>query len=134
MISFYSPGQCIKIGESTGEILSITPLYLKLLGRNLNGEHTGELLHIANHQIRQHKIALIDLDLNTVQKVLMEIPYNYDDYCLSFDDFVHQFQEFLNETFPINSLKFAEHYKSFKGYKYKLNYDIDSEGRSIVRL
>lgn len=134
LISFYSPWKCVRIGEYTGEILSITPLYLKILGKNDNGEHTGELINIPNHQIWQNKISLIDLDFNAVNKIIMEIHYQYDTYKLSFEEFVSQLKDFLDETFPINTANSANHYKSFKGHRYKLDYDFDNEKRTIIRL
>ena len=134
LISFYSPGQSVKVGDSTGEIVSITPLYLKLLGRNESGDHDGELISIPNHQVWQYRISLLDLELSTVQKIIMNIGYDYDRYGLSFEDFVNQLKVFLDDTFPINTIKMADHYKSYKGYKYKLSYDIEHDGTSLISL
>jgi len=134
LVSFYTPWQSVKVGDYTGEIISITPLYLKLLWRNESGEHTGELISIPNHQVWQYRISLIDLDLSAIQKTIIEIHYNYESYHLSFDEFVPTLKSFLDELFPVNTPKIAHHYKSYKWYKYKLSYDIDKEWRTIMGI
>lgn len=114
LLSFYSPGNYVKVGDITGEIVSITPLYLKLLERNESGDHTGEFISIPNHKVWQNNIALVDLDLASIQKSIMEIGYDYERYHVSFDEFVEKLKKFLDDTFPINTIKTADHYKSYK--------------------
>lgn len=134
LISFYSPGQSIKIGERIGEIVSITPLYLKLLGKNQSGDHTGELVNIPNHKIWQEHISLIDLDLASIEKTLFDIPYHANQHEISFKDFVKELRAFLDNLFPINTAKTIGHYKSYKWYKYKLSFSLNDKWQSIVHV
>ena len=114
LLSFFSPGHYVKVGDVTGEIVSITPLYLKILGRNESGDHTGALINIPNHMVWQEQINIIDLDLVSIQKSIMDISYDYDRYGVSFDIFVKQLKAFLDTLFPINTSKTIAHYKSYK--------------------
>lgn len=134
LLSFYSPGNYIRVGEITGEIVSITPLYLKLLWRSESGDHTGEFISIPNHKVWQNNVSFIDLDATSVQKNIIDIGYDYDRYHLSFDEFVDKLKLFLDDIFPINTIKTADHYKSYKWYKYKLNFSIDKDNKSIISI
>lgn len=134
LIAYYSPGQSIKIGQVIGEIVSITPLYLKILGKNESGEHTWELINIPNHQLLHNQIFLIDLDLVSTQKNTITIVYDHEVYNLPFEQFNEQLKAFLDNLFPINTLSMSDHYKSYKWYKYKLTYDINEKGKTLISL
>ena len=64
----------------------------------------------------------------------MDIWYDYDRFQLPFDEFVEQLQTFLDSMLPKNTAATAEHYKSYKGYKYKLNFSINKNGDSIISM
>lgn len=134
LMTFYVPWDSVKIGNVMGEIISITPLYIKLLGKNETWEHTGELINIPNHLVRQEKIILVDLSLRGVQKVLMSIPFAHTNYSVSFDEFLKSLQEHLDSVLSINTSKSSEHYKSYKWYKYKLAFDINKDGTVMIRI
>ncbi len=88
LMTSYSPGDSVKIGDVMGEIITIMPLYTKILGKNETGEHTGELINIPNNQIRQEKIVLVDLSLQGIQKVLITVPFQAKRYDVGFEEFL----------------------------------------------
>lgn len=134
LMTFYAPGYSVKIWNVMGEIISITPLYIKILGKNDTWEHTWELINIPNHLVRQEKIILVDLSLRGTQKVLMNIPFSHTNYTISFDEFLELLQQHLDVLLPTNTAKSSEHYKSYKWHKYKLSFDVTKDWSVMIKI
>lgn len=131
LISRYTPWHTVKIDTSMGEIIQITPLYLQILWKNTYGERTGEMINIPNHEVRQKQITIIDLKSTAIEKVSMIIPYTMDHYAQWFDLFIDALEDFLESVLMKNTAKRAENYKSYKGHKYKISFDVDRDGVAV---
>ena len=51
---------------------------------------------------------------------------------LSFDEFIDEFEKFLNKLLPMRSAAQVSYYKSYIGSKYKIDFHYDSDGRAAV--
>lgn len=135
LMSEFRVGQTIKIGEKwQGEIISIKPLYLGLSGKNDNGEHTGEFFLIPNKLVRESTIVRIDLQKKAIKKVLLDIVFISDKRPISYEQFLSTLKTFLHDLLTTNTPTTVGYFKSYIGYKYKMDVEYDKEGRVVIHL
>lgn len=138
LVANYRVGETIKVGEWKDgiqwEILYIKSFYTGIAGRNEFGESTGQSFVIPNNQIRSHPIVRLDLRQDAITRVSLKIPYSYDLYGMSFDDFSCQLKTYLDDLLPVKSAANVSHFKSYIGTRYKMDFSYEKDGILIVRI
>lgn len=135
LMSEYKVGQTVKIGDKRqGEIISIKPLYLGLSGKTETGEHTGEFFLIPNKMVRENTITKIDLKKKAIKKVSLDIVFNAEKFTIPYEQFITKLKAYLREIVPTSTPTTVGFYKSFIGYRYKIDVDYDKDGHVIVHL
>jgi hypothetical protein len=128
-------GQTVRIGEKRqGEIISIKPLYLWLSGKNENGEHTGEFYLVPNKVVRENTITKIDLRKTAIKKVLVDIPFESEKRWITYDEMLSSLKEFLKSCLTLNTPTTVGYYKSYIGWRYKLDIEYKENWTIMLHL
>jgi len=135
LLSQYKVWETIKVGElGEWEIITIKPLHIGLAGRNRSWEHTGEFYLIPNNKVRENPIIKVDYNLNSYQKISCTTYYRSDRFECSFDDYLDRLTGFLEALLPSRTARNVWHYKSYIWHKYKINYEMHSDGAMEVSI
>ena len=134
IISIYKIGDDIKSDTILGEILRINPLYVAIAGKDDDGEYNGKLHRIPNSIFITQKIEMQELKTDDYRRVLLTVIYARDKFKDSFNLWLIQMKNFLEETLPARNLERVGHFKGYLGVKYKLNYDYNDKGDVVVRI
>lgn len=134
IISIYKIGDDIRNETILGEILRINPLYVAIAGKDDDGEYNGKLHRIPNSIFITQKIEMQELKTDDYRRVLLTVIYTRDKFKDSFNLWLIQAKNFLEETLPARNLERVGHFKGYLGVKYKLNYDYNDKGDVVVRI
>lgn len=130
----YPIGLTVKVGGVQGQIIFIRMLSVGLIGKDENGENTGELFTIPSHKFFTETVEKEDLRSGSIVRDEIEIPYNKKNFTLNFRDFMAVLRPFLQTTFPVKNTKNAGNYQSYIGHKYKLDYRYQDEKCTLIRI
>ncbi len=131
----YRVGDTIRVGTiGQWEIIYIEPLYTSIASKNNDGDHTGELIVIPNNQMRLQPITKVKLLLSAYTKYVVRIAYDMKNIDYPFDEFVSRLEKFLDGYLPNISRKAYNNYQSYRGFKYKLDFDTGEykDNRQII--
>lgn len=134
ILSITSVGQTVRTGPRQGDIIRIRPLYISITGRSDNGEHTGELVNIPNYKVWDNPIVNVDLALHSHTKALLSVYFKQTEWEIPFVEFLEKLEVFLSEYLEKPSSKAVYHYKTYRGYAYKLWCTYTTEGAVEVRI
>ncbi|USN55851.1 MAG: hypothetical protein H6765_04705 [Candidatus Peribacteria bacterium] len=134
ILSTTEVGQTVRIGQRQGDIIRIRPLYVSITGRSDSGEHTGELINIPNYKVWDSPIVKVDLALNTYTKAILTLYFDQIDWHLPFHEFMEQLEEFLSAKLEKGTGKAVAHFKTYRGYAYKLGFSYMTDGAVEVRI
>lgn len=121
-----------KIGDHVGiyewwqflrwEIIYINILNIGIVGKDENGEHNGQLYKVPNAKFLTDIVRREEITLHAYKLEKISIPYKYELYSMSFDEFTSRLCNFLDTLLSVRTLYNAGNYKTFIGYKYKLRF------------
>lgn len=94
-----------------------------LLGKDNDGDNTGRHFTIPGHKFLTETIRREELQIESIRKELIRIPYSHESYSLGFTDFIGQLKEELNIILPIITKKNCGNFQTYIGYKYKMDID-----------
>lgn len=118
----YPIGLTVKVGGVQGQIIFIRAFHVGLLGKDGNGENTGELFTIPNHKFITEIVEKEDLRSGSIVRDEIKIPFSKKDFTLPFEEFMKNLRVFLDETFPMKNTKNVGNYQSYIGHKYKIDF------------
>lgn len=130
----YPIGLTVKVGGIQWQIIFIRMLTVGLIGKDANGENTGELFTIPSHKFITEIVEKEDLRSGSIIRDEIEIPYNKRDFTVGFDEFIRVLRPFLQETFPVKNMKNTGNYQSYIGHKYKIDYHYNNEKYIGIRI
>jgi len=124
LLSQYRVGDTVKIGDiAQWEIMYIEPLYMAIAEKNDDADHTGKLYVISNKTVWENPIVRVKLSLRSYSKHIIRIGYEPWLFSCSFEEFIQKIEQFLNSTLPQLPKKAYNHYQSYVGFKYKLDFE-----------
>lgn len=134
IISIYKIGDDVKTDTILGEILRINPLYVAIAGKDEDGEYNGKLHRIPNSIFITQKIEAQELKADDYRRVMLTAIYSRDKFEDNFNTWLTKVKSFLEETLPSRTLERVGHFKGYLGVKYKLNFDYNDKGDTVVRI
>lgn len=124
----------IKVGDTLGEIVRISPFMTVLAGKEDNGESNGQLIHIPNYRLITETVRQQELKSTTYRRVVIRAVYIPGQFSVNFDEYLTQARVFLDEFLPKRGLDRVGNFRSFAGSQYKINFDYDEDGYIAVRI
>lgn len=134
VISNYNVGDDIRIKDSLGELIRISPLHVLLAGKEENGEYNGKRTSIPNFLFLNEQVSVQELKSDTYRRIIIRPVYNKAEYGTDFDTFLEKIRIFLDEFLPRRDLNQVGTFRSFAGAQYKLNFDYDEKGNIALRI
>lgn len=119
----YKIWETIWINDIQGQIISIRMFTIWLLGKDNDWDNTGRHFTIPGHKFLTETIRREELQIESIRKELIRIPYNHESYSLSFTDFTNQLKTELNTILPLITKKNCGNFQTYIGYKYKMDID-----------
>jgi hypothetical protein len=119
----YKIGETIGIGDIQGQIISIRMFTVWLLGKDNDGDNTGRHFTIPGNKFLTETIRREELQVESIRKELIRIPYSHESYSLGFADFNRELKNVLNTILPMITKKNCGNFQTYIGYKYKLDID-----------
>lgn len=134
VVSQYRVGESITIGGAKGEIIYIRPMYVGIVGKDENAEHTGELNIIPNNRFLAELVKKEELRTVSYRKETFRIPFRSKEFPIAFAEFAERLEEYLKDHLPLRTAKQVGHYRSFIGCRYKADYGYDDKGGAYVEI
>jgi hypothetical protein len=94
-----------------------------LLGKDNDGDNTGRHFTIPGHRFLTETIRREELQTESIRKELIRIPYNHEEYTLTYGEFTEQLKNELGIILPIITKKNCGNFQTYIGYKYKMDSD-----------
>ena len=113
VVSQYRVGDSISVGSAKGEIIYIRPLYVGIVGKDENTEHTGELHIIPNNRFITDAVKKEELRTVSYRKETFRIPFQRADFDMPFSEFLEKLEAYLDEQLPLRTAKQVGNYRSF---------------------
>ena len=130
----YSVGNIISIDKVQGQIIFIRMFSVGVLGKDNNGESTGQLFIIPNYKFLTDSVRKEELQTSSVMRDFFEIPYRNEYFEGTFADFLKELKVFLDTILPIGNRKNVGNYQSYLGHRYKLDYEYKENECLFINL
>jgi len=134
VLSSFKVTDDIRVGDTLGEIVRISPFVTVLAGKEENGESNGQLVYVPNYRLITETIRLQELKSTTYRRVIIRAVYIPGEYAVNFDEYLSRTRAFLDEFLPKRGLDRVGNFRSFAGSQYKINFDYDDDGYIVVRI
>lgn len=134
VLSNYNVGDDVRIKDTLGEVVRISPLQTILAGKEDNGEYNGKRSGIPNYLFLTEQVATQELKSNTYRRIVIRAVYTTHEYSVDFSEFLNKIRAFLDEFLPKRNLNEVGSFRSFAGLQYRLNFDYDEDGDIAVRI
>ncbi|MDD4530503.1 MAG: mechanosensitive ion channel [Candidatus Gracilibacteria bacterium] len=132
LFSRYRVGDFIKIGNLAGEVIFIDMMHATIIGKSENGEYIGEVHKIPNNKFFTDIISKKGSYESAVFLQSLTIIYKKELYNISLDEFLEKIKGFLDKKIHKNTPTTVGYYKSFIGYKYKIDLQTDGDPDKIL--
>ena len=119
----YKIGETIGIGDTQGQIISIRMFTIGILGKDNDGDNMGRHLTIPSHRFLTETIRREELQVESIRKELVRIPYDHETYSLSFSEFMTGLRGELDTICSTMTKKNCGNFQTYIGYKYKMDID-----------
>ena len=119
----YKIGETIGIGDTQWQIISIRMFTIGILGKDNDGDNTGRHLTIPSHRFLTETIRREELQVESIRKELVRIPYDHETYSLPFTEFVTGLRWELDTICSTMTKKNCGNFQTYIGYKYKMDID-----------
>lgn len=134
IIAHFKVGDTIGVSGARGEIIYIRFLNVGLVGRDANTEHTGTLHVIPNSRFVLDIVQKEELSSTSYRLEQIEIPYDPDNFHVSFEVFLQSLEAFLSKNLKVRTIKQVGNYRSFAGTAYKLDFAYTNRGKMMVTV
>lgn len=119
----YTIGETIGIDNIQGQIISIRMFTIGLLGKDNDGDNTGRHFTIPGYRFLTETIRREELQIESIRKELIKIPYDYAQYSISFQTFIEWLEKQLDTICSMITKKNCGNFQTYIGYKYKIDVD-----------
>jgi hypothetical protein len=134
VLSNYNVGDDVRVKETLGEIVRISPLQTVIVGKEESGEYSGKRIGIPNYLFQAEQVEVQELRADTYRRIIIRAVYHQDEYGVDFNEFLNKIRAFLDDFLPKRNLNQVGSFRSFAGAQYKLNFDYDEDGYIVVRI
>ncbi len=94
-----------------------------MLGKDNDGDNTGRYFTIPSHRFLTETIRREELQVESIRKELVRIPYDHETYSLSFTEFMTGLRGELDTICSTMTKKNCGNFQTYIGYKYKMDID-----------
>lgn len=119
----YKIGETIGLGDTQWQIISIRMFTIGMLGKDNDGDNTGRYFTIPSYRFLTETIRREELQVESIRKELVRIPYDYETYSLSFSEFMDGLKKELDIICTTLTKKNCGNFQTYIGYKYKMDID-----------
>lgn len=119
----YKIGETVGIGDIQGQIISIRMFTIGLLGKDNDGDNTGRHFTIPGYRFLTETIRREELQVESIRKELIKIPYSHDTYSIGFSEFITKLKTEIDTILPMVTKKNCGNFQTYIGYKYKMDID-----------
>jgi hypothetical protein len=119
----YKIGETVGIGDIQGQIISIRMFTIGLLGKDNDGDNTGRHFTIPGYRFLTETIRREELQVESIRKELIKIPYSHDTYSIGFSEFITKLKTEIDTILPMVTKKNCGNFQTYIGYKYKMDMD-----------
>lgn len=119
----YKIGETVGIGDIQGQIISIRMFTIGLLGKDNDGDNTGRHFTIPGYRFLTETIRREELQVESIRKELIKIPYSHDTYSIGFSEFITKLKIEIDTILPMVTKKNCGNFQTYIGYKYKMDID-----------
>jgi hypothetical protein len=134
ILSNYHIGDDVSVLGVRGEVLHIRPLVTTILGKNDDGEYNGRVTAIPNYQFTWTPVERMQMKSNSYMLVSLNIPFESSLFKQTFAEFVKNLREHLDGMLPKRTIKKVGYFRSYVGYRYKIEYSYDQDARIILHI
>lgn len=134
ILSNYRVGDDVSILGVRGEVLHIRPLMTTILGKNEDGEYNGRVTTIPNYQFTWTPVERMEMKSNSYMLVSLNIPFESGLFKKPFAEFVADLRTHLDGMLPKRTIKKVGYFRSYVGYRYKMEYSYDPDARIIMHI
>jgi hypothetical protein len=121
-------GDTLSIWSIQGEIIYIRPLYVGILGKDENGENTGQLFLLPNNTFITQIVKKEELRLTGYKLERLSVRYNIGCMNIDFETFIRELGKYLDNQLPLRNMSQVWNFRSYAGYRYKIAYTSDKDG------
>jgi hypothetical protein len=119
----YKIGETVGIGDIQGQIISIRMFTIGLLGKDNDWDNTGRHFTIPGYRFLTETIRREELQVESIRKELIKIPYSHETYSISFSEFITKLKTEIDTILPMVTKKNCGNFQTYIGYKYKMDMD-----------
>lgn len=130
----YKIGETVGIGDIQGQIISIRMFTIGLLGKDNDGDNTGRHFTIPGHRFLTDTIRREELQVESIRKELVKIPYDYESYSIGFTEFITALKTEIDTILPVITKKNCGNFQTYIGYKYKMDIDYLEEKCIVITI
>lgn len=130
----YKIGETVGIGDIQGQIISIRMFTIGLLGKDNDGDNTGRHFTIPGYKFLTDTIRREELQVESIRKELIKIPYDYETYSIGFSEFIKTLKAEIETILPIITKKNCGNFQTYIGYKYKMDIDYFEDKCIIITI
>jgi hypothetical protein len=130
----YKIGETIGIGDTQGQIISIRMFTIGILGKDNDGDNIGRHFTIPSHRFLTETIRREELQVESIRKEIVRIPYDHETYSLWFTEFIDGLKKELDAICSTLTKKNCGNFQTYIGYKYKMDIDYLEDKCIIVTV
>lgn len=130
----YKIGDDIKIAGIRGEILNIRPTYTTILGKEDDSENNARVTIVQNYRFVTDPVERLGMRTNDYLLASISIPYEPKHFDIPFDEMLSEVKKFLDGMLPMRGFNNVGFYRSYAGYKYKINFHYDGDARVVLDI
>jgi hypothetical protein len=134
ILSNYKVGDDVSVLGVRGEVLHIRPLVTTILGKNDDGEYNGRVTAIPNYQFTFTPVERMEMKSNSYMLVSLNIPFESSLFKKPFAEFMGDLRTYLDGMLPKRTIKKVGYFRSYVGYRYKIEYSYDQDARIIMHI
>jgi hypothetical protein len=105
-----------------------------MLGKDNDGDNTGRYFTIPSHRFLTETIRREELQVESIRKELVRIPYDHETYSLSFSEFMTGLRGELDTICSTMTKKNCGNFQTYIGYKYKMDIDYLEDKCIIITI
>ncbi len=130
----YKIGETVGIGDIQGQIISIRMFTIGLLGKDNDGDNTGRHFTIPWYKFLTETIRREELQVESIRKELVKIPYSHETYSIGFSEFITGLKAEIDTLLPIITKKNCGNFQTYIGYKYKMDIDYFEDKCIVITI
>lgn len=134
IIRQYRVWDTIQIGQSKGHIIFVRMFSVGIIGKDADGESTGQLDIIPNYRFLTESVRKEELGANEIIRDFFYIPYKKEWFEWGFDTFIEDLRKHLDLVFSLGNRRNVGHYQSYIGHRYKIDYEYKEEKCLYIHL